>query len=74
MITYLRVFYDYVVIVNENNDIISMYHYKEPTVKCLPFNVRKQEFVYNLGFYNFRTQHDRGMVVIKEVPADAGKS
>ncbi len=74
MTTYLRVFYDYVVIVNENNGIIFMYHYKEPTIKCLPYNVRKQEFIYDLDFYNFRTQHGRGLVAIKEVPTDAGKS
>lgn len=74
MTTYLRVFYDHVVIVDENNDIISMYHYKRPAIKCLPYHVRKQEFIRNMNFYNFRTQHDRGIVVIKEVPEDAGKS
>lgn len=72
MTTYLRVFYDYVVIVDENNDIISMYHYERPAAKCLPYHIKKQEFIYNMNFYNFRTQCDRGMIEIREVPNDAG--
>lgn len=72
MTTYLRVFHDYVVIVNENNDIIFMYHYEKPAVKCLPYHIKKQEFIYNMNFYNFRTNCDRGVVMIREVSDDAG--